>query len=197
MDFGDFNAGEPPANGGSEPKLNRDAVRYALQDRAEELFRLVWGEPEKASARDWRARESSARSMAMRGRKRGQWFDHKAGTGGDLFDLLAVELCGLGSAQEDFPRVLQEAARFCGMAEGQSIDIEALTARNAAQRAEEARQEEADAKRKAALVKALQARSEPMTGSPAAAYPKARGIKALPEGGRSLPPVNGLPLPPP
>ena len=45
MDFGDFNAGEPPANGGSEPKLNRDAVRYALQDRAEELFRLVWGEP--------------------------------------------------------------------------------------------------------------------------------------------------------
>lgn len=197
MDFGDFNAGEPPANGGSEPKLNRDAVRYALQDRAEELFRLVWGEPEKAGARDWRARESSARSMAMRGRKRGQWFDHKAGTGGDLFDLLAVELCGLGSAQEDFPRVLQEAARFCGMAEGQSIDIEALTARKAAQRAEEAQQEEADAKRKAALVKALQARSEPLTGSPAAAYLKARGIEALPERWSYLPPVPGLGVPHP
>jgi len=195
MDFGDFNVGEHPANGGSEPKLNRDAVRYALQDRAEELFRLVWGEPEKASARDWRARESSARSMAMRGRKRGQWFDHKAGTGGDLFDLLAVELCGLGSAQEDFPRVLQEAARFCGMAEGQSIDIEALTARKAAQRAEEARQEAEEAKRKAALVKALQARSEPLTGSPAAAYLKARGIEALPERWSYLPPVPGLGVP--
>lgn len=192
MEFGDFNAGEPPANGGSEPKLNRDAVRYALQDRAEELFRLVWGEPEKASARDWRALESSARSMAMRGRKRGQWFDHKAGIGGDLFDLVAVELCDLGSAQEDFPRVLREAARFCGMAEGQSIDLEALTARKAAQRAEDARQEAADAKRKAALVKALQARSEPLTGSPAAAYLKARGIEALPEGWSYLPPVPGL-----
>jgi phage/plasmid primase-like uncharacterized protein len=135
--------------------------------------------------------------MAMRGRKRGQWFDHKAGTGGDLFDLVAVELCGLGSAQEDFPRVLQEAARFCGMAEGQSIDLEALTARKAALRAEEARQEAADAKHKAVLVKALQARSEPLTGSPAATYLRARGIEALPEGWSYLPPVPGLPAPHP
>lgn len=170
----------------------KDAVRYALRDRAEELFRLVWGEPAKAGAKDWRPTDNPARSMATRGRKRGQWFDHKGGTGGDLFDLVAVELCGLGSAQQDFPRVLQEAARFCGMAEGQSIDIEALTARKAAQRAEEARQEAADAKRKAALVQALQARSEPLTGSPAAAYLKARGIEALPEGWRYLPPVPGL-----
>ena len=192
MEFGDFNAGEPPANNGSRLELSRDAVRYALQERAEELFRLKWGEPEKVSAKDWRPRESSSRSMAMRGRKRGQWFDHKAGTGGDLFDLVAVELCGLGSAQEDFPRVLQEAARFCGMAEGQSIDLEALTTRKAAQRAEEARQEAADAKRKAALVKALRTRSEPLTDSPAAAYLKARGIEALPEEWSYLPPVPGL-----
>lgn len=197
MEFGDFNAGEPPANNGSRPELSRDAVRCALQEKAEELFRLAWGEPEKASTKNWRPKTNrkgkvSARSMAMRGRKRGQWFDHKAGTGGDLFDLVAVELCGLGSAQEDFPRVLQEAARFCGMAEGQSIDLEALTARKAAQRAEEARQEAADAKRKAALVKALRTRSEPLTGSPAAAYLKARGIEGLPEGWSYLPPVPGL-----
>lgn len=192
MEFDDFNAGEPPANGGSRPELNLDAVRYALQDRAEELFRLVWGEPTKVSSKEWRPRENSARSMAMRGRKRGKWFDHKAGTRGDLLNLVAVELCGLGSAQEDFPRVLQEAARFCGMAEGQSIDIEALTARKAAQRAEEARQEAADAKRKAALVKAIRTCSKPLTGSPAAAYLKARGIEALPEGWSYLPPVPGL-----
>lgn len=202
MEFGDFNAGEPPANNGSRPELNRDAVRYALQEKAEELFRLAWGEPEKASTKNWRPKTNrkekvSARSMAMRGRKRGQWFDHKAGIGGDLFDLVAVELCGLGSAQEDFPRVLQEAARFCGMAEGQSIDLEALTARKAAQRAEEARQEAADTKRKAALVKAIQARSEPLTGSPAATYLKARGIDALPEGWTYLPPVPGLGVPHP
>lgn len=197
MEFGDFNAGEPPANNGARPELNLDAVRYALQERAEELFRLAWGEPEKASAKEWRPKthrkgKVSARSMAMRGGKRGQWCIHNAGKGGDLFDLVAVELCGLGSAQEDFPRVLREAARFCGMAEGQSIDLEALAARKAAQRAEEERQEAADAKRKAALVKALQARSEPLRGSPAVAYLKARGIEALPEGWSYLPPVPGL-----
>lgn len=175
--------------------FNSEAVRLGLTDKAEDLFRLAWGEPEKVSAKDWRVRESSARSMAMRGPKRGQWFDHKAGTGGDLFDLVAVEFCGLGSAQEDFPRVLHEAARFCGMAEGQSIDIDDLTARKATQRAEEARKEAAEAKRKAALVKALQAQSEPLTGSPAAAYLKARGIEAMPGGWSYLPPVPGLGVP--
>jgi phage/plasmid primase-like uncharacterized protein len=169
-----------------------EAIRQALSDRAEDLFRQAWGEPIKAGGKDWRARSSSARSMVMQGPKRGQWFDHAAGTGGDLFELVAIELCGLSSAQGDFRRVLQEAARFCGMAEGESPDLSALVAKRAAQEAEGKRQAAADAQRKARLVKALQARALPLSGSPAASYLAARGIEALPDGWCYLPPVPGV-----
>jgi phage/plasmid primase-like uncharacterized protein len=169
-----------------------EAIRQALRDRAEDLFRLAWGEPLKTGGKDWRASSSSARSMVMQGPKRGQWFDHAAGTGGDLLELVAIELCGLSSAQTDFRRVLQEAARFCGMAQGESPDLSALVAKRAAQEAEGKQQAAAEAQRKAKLVKALQARALPLSGSPAASYLASRGIDALPEGWCYLPPVPGV-----
>ena len=188
-----YNAGRP-ANSGSLSKRgpDKDAVRFALQDRAEDLFREAWGEPVRAGGKDWRARSSSARSMEMQGAKRGQWFDHKAGQSGDIFDFYAVEFCGLSRANDDFPRVLREAAAYCGLADGPGPDIDAMRARKAAQEAEGAKQAAIEAKSKAALVKALQARAKPLTGSPAAAYLASRGIHALPEGWSYLPPVQGL-----
>ena len=169
-----------------------EAIRQALSDRAEDLFRLVWGEPARASGRDWRARESSARSMVMQGPKRGQWFDHTAGTGGDLLDLVAIELCGLNSARDDFPRVLHEAAAFCGIANDASLDLSALMGRKAEREAKSALEAAAKAQSDAQLVKALQARSEPLSGSPAASYLASRGIDVMPEGWSYLPPIHGL-----
>lgn len=193
MPDGGHSAGRPANDGGwPQGSLNRDAVKFALQDRAEDLFWQVWGQPLRSGGKDWRARDSSARSMVSQGAKRGQWFDHKAGLSGDILDFYAVEFCGLSRAADDFPRVLREAAAYCGLADGPGPDLDAMRARKAAQEAQTALQDAADAKRKAALVQALQARSEPLTGSPAAAYLAGRGIHALPEGWSYLPPVNGL-----
>lgn len=193
MADGTYNAGSP-ANGSCFPK---DRVRFALEDRAQDLFRLAWGEPVKAGAKDWRARGNDARSMVMSGPKRGQWFDHKAGLSGDILDFVAVELCGLSRAKDDFPRVLREGAAFCGLADGAALDLEALTARKAAQRAAEALQEAREAQRTAELLAALQARALPLDGSPAAAYLASRGIDTLPPGWSYLPPVPGLGVPSP
>ena len=183
--------GNSPVNSGGRSRSgpDRDAVKFALEDRAEDLFRQAWGDPEKSTGKDWRSRESSARSMVMRGAKRGQWFDHKAALSGDILDFFAVELCGLSKANDDFPRVLREAAAYCGITDGPGPDLDAMRARKAAQDAKQAARE---AKSTAALVRALQARAEPLTGSPAAAYLEGRGIDALPEMWSYLPPVQGL-----
>ena len=46
------------------------AVREALVQRAEDLFRSVFGEPVRPGAGEWRARENEALSMRMRGPRR-------------------------------------------------------------------------------------------------------------------------------
>jgi hypothetical protein len=174
------------------PHLDKENVRQALQDRAEELFREAWGEPEKTGAKDWRARSSSARSMIMRGPKRGLWRDHKTGAGGDVLDLFAVEFCGLSRAQDDFPRVIREAAAWAGLSPDMPApDRATLEARRSARQAQEAAQAAAEAQADARLVEALQARAQPLSGSPAAAYLASRGITAPPPGWSYLPPVPG------
>jgi len=194
MADGSYDAGSSSANSGGRSRSvpDRDAVKFALEDRAEYLFRQAWGDPEKSSGKDWRARSSSARSMVMQGQKRGQWFDHKAALSGDILDFFAVDLCGLSKANDDFPRVLREAAAYCGIADGPGPNLDAMRARKTAQDAEGAKQAAREAQSKAALVKSLQDRAEPLTGSPAAAYLASRGIDALPEMWSYLPPVQGL-----
>jgi hypothetical protein len=194
MADGSYDAGSSPANSGGRSRsgLDRDTVKFALKDRAEDLFRNVWGDHKKSTGKDWRARSSSGRSMVMRGAKRGQWFDHKAALSGDILDFFAVELCGLSKAADDFPRVLREAAAYCGIADGPSPDLDFMRARKATQDAEGAKQVAREVKSKAILVKALQARAEPLAGSPAAAYLASRGIHALPEMWSYLPPLRGL-----
>jgi phage/plasmid primase-like uncharacterized protein len=172
-----------------------DTVKEAAIDRAEELFRLAWGEPERPAAKQWRARDSSARAMWMQGPKRGRWHDFKSGAGGDVLELVAVEFCGLSSAKDDFPRVLEEAARLCGIAKDTAPNLAQLEARKAErQRAAESATEAEDAKR-AATVTGLQDRATEAAESPAAAYLSGRGIDSLPARGLAyLPPVPGLPV---
>ena len=171
---------------------NKEAIRQALQDRADDLFRQAWGEPEKPGARQWRAKTSSARSMRMTGAKRGLWRDHKAGVDGDVLDFFAVEFCGLSRARDDFGRVIEEASRWCGLSQDKAPDLSAQAARGAAREAQEAREAAEDARKDATLLAALQARSEALPGSPAAAYLQQRGITALPRSWSYLPPVPGL-----
>ncbi|MES2550063.1 MAG: toprim domain-containing protein [Pseudomonadota bacterium] len=128
----------------------------------------------------------------MAGAKRGLWRDHKAGVDGDVLDFFAVEFCGLSRARDDFGRVIEEASRWCGLSQDKAPDLSALAARGATREAQEAREAAEDARKDATLLAALQARSEALPGSPAAAYLQQRGITALPLSWSYLPPVPGL-----
>ena len=175
------------------PQISVDAVRAALQSRADELFREAFGQPVRPNAAEWRAKANEGIAMQMRGERRGLWRDHTAGVGGDLMDLAARVLCGLDSAKSDFPRVLREAAGWSGVSPDHAPDPDRLAAlrrqRERASAAEEAR----EAERRAALVKEVAARAVPVAGTPAAIYLVSRGLRAVPEEGLAyLPPVPGL-----
>ena len=185
-----------PCAAETAPRIEAEAVRLALADHAEGLFRELWGEPAKAAGREWRPRDDAARAMVMRGDRRGLWRDHREGTGGDLLDLIAREVCGLARAGDDFPRALAEAARWCGLAPDAAPDRAALAARRAEREAEAARAAELEDAARAALVAELLARARPVAGTPAARYLARRGVADWPaEAFAYLPPVPDLPVP--
>lgn len=186
-------ASSPERFGAPVRRLDSEAIKEAAIAQADMLFRLAWGEPEKANKAQWRAKESSARSMEMRGPKRGQWRDYKRGVGGDILELVAVELCGLSSAANDFPRVLEETARLVSFTASENYPD--LQARKDTRLRDSQKAQEADAARKAALVAQLQAKALEAAQSPAQAYLQGRGINGLPADSVGyLPPVPGLPV---
>lgn len=160
-------------------KLDRDTVTAALLDRAEELFRDLLGEPQRAASKDWRPKGNPSLSCAMRGERRGQWHDFATGEGGDLLELVAVHLCGLPKAASDFPKVLETAANWCGIAHG-VVDRSELDRRCAAREAKAAAEDAEDARRKAEVVAAIYNRMKPVTGTPAEVYLRSRGITSFP-----------------
>jgi hypothetical protein len=166
-------------------------VKDALNTRAEDLFELVWGQPFKRGGHEWRPSATSPRAMEMRGRKRGLWHDHSAGQGGDLLDLIAVEFCGLDKARDDFPRVLKEAANWCGINQDAEIDLEPLKQRQRDREATAEIEEKAELAKKAATLDYITARAQPAENSPAALYLESRGITDLPDTGIAfLPPIG-------
>ena len=184
---------QPAHAKGRRPQISADAVREALRSRAEDLFRDAFGPPVRPRAAEWRAKGNEGIAMQMRGEKRGLWRDHAAGAGGDVMDLAARVLCGLDSARSDFPRVLREAAGWCGIAVAEAPDpgrlAESRKERERVAAAEEAR----DAERRAALVNAIAGHAVPVAGTPAATYLAGRGLTAAPKEGLAyLPPVPGL-----
>ena len=193
MAFMAAGASSPERSGAPIRRLDYDAIKETAIAEADTLFRLAWGEPLKPSAGEWRAKESSALAMRMRGPRRGQWRDYKRGIGGDVLELVAIELLGLPSAASDFPRVLEETARLTGFtARENSAELQARieTRLRASQKADKAEQAI-----KAALVANLQRKALEAAQSPAQAYLQGRGIDALPAGSVAyLPPVPSLPV---
>lgn len=168
-----------------------ETVREALLERAENLFREVWGEPQKAGAAEWRAkgRANAGRTMRMRGGNRGLWSDHKTGGGGSILDLFALEFCGLADAKTDFPRVLTEAAGWCGLTPDTAPDLEKIAERRAQREAEARKADARKADAKAAYVEALGRACQPLEDTPAAVYLARRGLGELPALGLAyLPP---------
>ena len=158
-----------------QSRLSADALRPALLARAEDLFRAAFGDPVRPNAREWRPKGRPAIAMHIRGPKRGVWFNHSSDEGGDLFDLVAIVFCNLPNSKADFPKVLEEVARFTGTA---TASLPQPTPRP---RAEDTDQDGArDAGQKQIMVDALRALAQPVAGSPAVAYLAARALTRLP-----------------
>lgn len=158
----------------------RDTVKDALLTRAEDLFRKFIGEPVHAGSHDWRPRGRTSFSMKMRGAERGLWKDFVSDEGGDVFDFVAVHLCGLAKACDDFPAVLRAAANWSGVSD-QPIDLAALEIRKTANAAVAQIEAAKVAERKAYVVSEIFSRSQPVADTPAARYLASRGIVNLPE----------------
>ena len=85
---------------------NLDALRQEVGARAKDVCLALLGEPASRTQVEWRYGRRGSLAVAMRGHKRGLWYDHEAGAGGDLFDLIRRQRGG------DFAAALAWARDF-------------------------------------------------------------------------------------
>jgi hypothetical protein len=64
-------------------------VAARLGERMPELARDLLGEPSQRGRETWRFRRKGSLAVEVAGPKRGSWFDHEAGAGGDALALVA------------------------------------------------------------------------------------------------------------
>lgn len=170
-------------------------IKAAAIDRADKLFEQLVGQPHNRRARQWRHGSKGSFMMHMSGPKRGLWKDWESGDRRrDILDFVAVRHLGLNSAKDDFGGTLKATAALLGIA-GEMVTPEqaaALRIREAARAATRAAEEAAEAQSKAKLLNALQARAQPLHGSPAETYLRSRGITRMPDNWSFLPSVLGL-----
>jgi putative DNA primase/helicase len=72
----------------SDPSI----IARALSERAEDVVRALLGEPTATSRHEQRWGRRGSLSLKRCGAKRGLWYDHERGEGGDILDLVAREL---------------------------------------------------------------------------------------------------------
>jgi putative DNA primase/helicase len=84
-------------------------IRAGLTAGVEGLCEMLLGKPSSRVGGDWRYGNHGSLSVMVRGARKGSWFDHEAGEGGDLLALIRRERGG------DFPATLEWARRFLGM----------------------------------------------------------------------------------
>jgi hypothetical protein len=107
----------------SDPGRRRDddlpELRRRLNDRVADVARELLGEPNKAlsSRQQLRIGRNGSVSVELDGEKRGQWYDHEVGEGGDMLDLVARSIGKSARSKDDFPMVLAESRRLVGMPE--------------------------------------------------------------------------------
>ena len=162
-------------------RIDRDAARDAALQDAEVLFVHAWGVPQSRRGKNWRAKSNSAQSMEMRGIKRGQWYNHKTGRGGDIFDFVAVHFLGLDTARSGFPAVLREVQRLCGgVLSRTSGEVFRPTdaERDLKRRAQ--REEAREAAQRTKLIEDIQENIRPLADTPGARYLDARCLAKVP-----------------
>jgi putative DNA primase/helicase len=84
------------------------AIRAALMARAAEIAIALLGEPNRplSSRRELRFRRKGSLTVVIEGPKSGRWYDHEAGVGGDLINLIervhGVTFCEAVAYAEQF-----------------------------------------------------------------------------------------------
>jgi putative DNA primase/helicase len=73
----------------AEPPLNAARIARALAERCEAVADALLSQPSSRSRRELRFGSRGSFSLRLDGAKRGYWFDHERGAGGDLLDLVA------------------------------------------------------------------------------------------------------------
>lgn len=158
----------------------KNTIKQIAIDHAEDLFRVIMGEPTDTRTREWRKGRKGSFSMVMRGAKRGVWTDHESGQGGDILAFIAIHDMGLTNASANFPAVLDRAEALLGLSPFDEIDTAELERRRkmreVAQKAEDAR----ETQRKAKVIKVRQNGAQRVTGTMAETYLRERGITKQP-----------------
>ena len=72
-------------------QCNVAEIARALEHRTEEVARALLGEPSSRTRREFRWGHHGSFWLGCAGEKRGRWYDHERGEGGDLLDLIARE----------------------------------------------------------------------------------------------------------
>lgn len=178
-------ASGPPV---SSPPCGRDQlpwIRAGLRAGIDGLARRLLGEPVRGG-RSVRTLKFGTRSGSLHvevgGGRRGVWFDHAEGVGGDALAL--IQHVNGGS----FTDAVAFAASWLGIGIGRPTPepdparVEALEREREHKQAGAAAQEAQDAARRVNRARWLWSRREPLTDSPGAVYLASRGI-AEPAGG--------------
>jgi putative DNA primase/helicase len=71
------------------PRPDAPEVSRLLSERMEDLARDLAGEPTHRGREEWRFRSRGSLAVVVAGLKRGDWYDHEAGEGGDALALVA------------------------------------------------------------------------------------------------------------
>ena len=66
-------------------------IARALANRAEDISVALLGEPTSKSRKEYRWGKRGSLWLSRSGARRGRWYDHERGVGGDLLDLIARE----------------------------------------------------------------------------------------------------------
>ena len=141
-------------------------VTALLADRMAEFVQMLLGEPSQRGREEWRYGRKGSLPIIVAGPKRGKWFDHEAGRGGDALALVQ-HLRGLSIAE-----ALRWSLAWLGETPAHGHDPS--PARHAAP-PDEAR-EASDAARTAKALALWHDAEEAIAGTPADTHLRTRGI---------------------
>ncbi len=73
--------------------MSAQDVSALLADKIEPLAIAILGEPSHRTTHNWRWGDGQSMSVEVSGEKRGRWFSHKDGVGGDALELVRHKSC--------------------------------------------------------------------------------------------------------